>query len=171
MRRMRGSCLINLRTPFGSAARRSELRLAIVMCALSGCVDMDDRAPTIVGTSGDVTTEPGDYVGYRVALPCEGRYVNIGVIGTGTVELTEVADISGAGQDLAATLRADFPSIWGWGGYGLACEPGVGTNISTNNWQDVDALIARIGTYLHDHDYALQVGVSVDSIPVPVSSD
>jgi hypothetical protein len=139
--------------------------LAVVL-ALGACVDMDDRGSTIVGTSGDVMTEPGDYVGYRVVLPCEDRYVNIGVIGTGSVDLTEVADISAAGQELAATLR-DVTSIWGYGGYGLACEPGVGTQIYTDNWQDVDALIGRIGDYLRDRDYGLQVGLSVGSQPVP----
>jgi len=143
------------------------MRLPLVaVLALGACVDMDDRGSTIVGTSGDVSTEPGDYVGYRVVLPCEDRYVNIGVIGTGSVDLTEVADISAAGQELAATLR-DVSSIWGYGGYGLACEPGVGTQIYTDSWQDVDALIGRIGEYLRDRDYGLQVGLSVGSQPVP----
>lgn len=134
--------------------------------AMGACVDMDDGGSTIVGTSGDVTTEPGTYTGYRLVSPCEERYVNIGVIGTGAIELTEVAEISGAGQELAATLR-DVTSIWGHGGYGLACEPGVGTTIHTNNWQDVDMLIVRIGDFLRERNYALQVGLSVGSQPVP----
>lgn len=140
--------------------------LPVFVVALAACVDMDHGGTPIVGTSGDVTTEPGDYVGYRVEMPCEDRYVNIGVIGTGAVELTDVADIGAAGEELAGSLR-DIRSIWGWGGYGLACEPGVGTTIYTDNWQDVDTLIARIGAYLREHDYALQVGLSVDSQPVP----
>jgi hypothetical protein len=142
--------------------------LASLVCvlALGACVDMDTRGKPIEGTSGDVVTEPGDYVGYRVVLPCEDRYVNIGVIGTGSVALTEVTDISAAGQELAASMR-DITSIHSWGGYGLACEPGVGTSLWTDNWNDVDTIIGRVGEYLRDRDYAVQVGIRVESIPVP----
>lgn len=145
------------------------MRWVPVLLLVGGCVDMDDRAPTIVGTSGDVTTEPGDYVGYRVVSPCEDSYVNIGVIGTGSIEPTDVSEISALGAELGASLR-DVTSVWGSAGYGLACEPGVGTSIYTNNWQDVDALIVRIGEFLRDRDLTLQVGVNVSSQPVPVGS-
>ena len=144
---------------------KSSLLIA-VLATTGACVEMDRGGTPIVGTSGDVMTEPGAYVGYRVVLPCEDRYVNIGVIGTGSVELTAIEDISAAGNDLAASL-GDIKSIWGYGGYGLACEPGVGTTIYTSNWQDVDALIGRIGVYLDERDYGLQVSLSVDSPPVP----
>lgn len=133
---------------------------------LGACVDMDDDSAPIVGTSGDVATVPGDYVGYRVVTPCEDSYVNIGVIGTGTVEITETAQISAAGSEIAATLR-DVASIWGHSGFGLSCEPGLGTTIYTNDWRDVDTLIVRIGEYLRDRDLALQVGIGIDSQPVP----
>jgi hypothetical protein len=136
---------------------------------LGACVEMDDNSSTIVGTSGDVATAPGDYVGYRVVTPCEDAYVNIGVIGTGSVEVTATADISAAGSELAQALR-DVPSIWGHSGYGLSCEPGLGTTLYTNNWRDVDALIGRVGEFLRDRDLALQVGIGVDSQPVPVAN-
>jgi hypothetical protein len=142
------------------------MRGLFVLVLAAGCVDMHDNSSDIVGTSGDVTTEPGDYVGYRVVTPCEDSYVNVGVIGTGTVELTETADISRAGSDLATSLR-DITSLWGYGGYGLACEPGVGTQLYTNSWTDVDILIGRAGEFLRDRDLALQVGISVGSQPVP----
>jgi len=142
------------------------MRWLPALALVGACVDMDDSSSSIVGTSGDVETEPGDYVGYRVVTPCEDRYVNIGVIGTGSLELTEVADIAATGQELAATLR-DVPSIWGYGGYGLSCEPGVGTSIDTNNWQDVDMLVVRIGEFLRERDLSLQVGVRVGGVPVP----
>jgi hypothetical protein len=136
---------------------------------VGACVDMDDNSSPIVGTRGDVATEPGDYVGYRVVTPCEDSYVNIGVIGTGSVELTETAQISAAGSELAATLR-DITSIWGHSGYGLSCEPGIGTTIYTDNWRDVDALIIRIGEWVRDRDLSLQVGIGVDSQPVPAAN-
>jgi hypothetical protein len=138
----------------------------VCILALGACVDMDTAGKPIEGTSGDVVTEPGDYLGYRVVLPCEDRYVNIGVIGTGAVELTEVADISTVGQELALSMRGDMPSIHSWGGYGLSCEPGIGTSLTTDNWKDVDAIISRVGQYLRERDYAVQVGIRVESIPV-----
>ena len=140
-----------------------------VLLVVGGCVDMEDRGPTIVGTSGDVTTEPGDYTGYRVVSPCEDSFVNIGVIGTGSIDVPDANDISALGSELGASLR-DVTSVWGSAGYGLACEPGLGTSIYTNDWRDVDMLIARIGEFLRDRDVALQVGVNVGSQPVPVSS-
>lgn len=139
---------------------------AVAALALVACVDMDEGGSSIVGTSGDVQTEPGTYVGYRVVSPCEARHVNIGLVGMGSVELTDVADITAAGQEMAASMR-DIASIWGYGGYGLACEAGVGTQFYSNNWQDVDTIIARVGQYLRDHDYTMQVGISVSGIPVP----
>jgi hypothetical protein len=135
---------------------------------LGACVEMDDTPSTVVGTSGDVATAPGDYTGYRVVTPCEDTYVNVGVIGTGSVAITETAQIAAVGNDLAAALR-DVPSIWGHGGYGLSCEPGVGTTIYTDNWRDVDALIVRVGEWLRDRDLALQVGIGVNSQPVAVA--
>ncbi len=140
--------------------------LVAVLASMGACVDMETAGTPIVGTSGDVMTEPGAYVGYRVVLPCEERYVNIGVIGTGSIELTEIGDISAVGNELAAAM-GDIKSIWGYGGYGLACEPGVGTTIHTSSWEDVDALIARIGAYLSERDFGLQVSIAIDSPPVP----
>lgn len=146
------------------------LSLAVALGMLGGaCVDMDDRSSTIIGTSGDVSTEAGDYVGYRVVTPCEDGYVNIGVIGTGSIAVVSDAEISAAATDLAESL-ADVPSVWGHSGYGLACEPGLGTTIYTDNWRDVDGLIGRIGTFLRERDLALQVGIGVDSVPVPVAN-
>ncbi len=146
------------------------LSLALALGMLGGaCVDMGDRGSSITGTSGDVTTEAGEYVGYRVVTPCEQGYVNIGVIGTGNVPLVDNAAIGAAATELAESL-ADVPSVWGHSGYGLSCEPGIGTTIYTDNWRDVDELINRIGAYLRERDLALQVGIGVDSIPVAVAN-
>lgn len=136
-----------------------------VLLALAGCVDMSDGGESIVGTSGDVMTAPGAYAGYRVVAPCEMRHVNLGVIGTGAVELSDTTDIHLVGDELGTLLR-DVPSVWGYGGHALACESRVGTTIHTNSWQDVDTIIGRVGDYLRDRDYALQVGISVGTIPV-----
>ncbi len=119
----------------------------------------------MIGSRADVTTQPGTYVGYRVDTTCANHFADLGVIGTGTQAVTEVAAISAAGQDLRTRL-VDLVSIWGYGGYGLACESGVGTQIELSDWRDVDAVLARTGAWLAEHDYALQVGITVDSIPV-----
>src|SRR5690606_3888720 len=103
--------------PARPLVRISRMRWLAVLVLAAGGVDMDDNSSGSVGTSGDVETSPGDYAGYRVVAPCEDSFVNIGVIGTGSIEPTATDAISAAGQDLAATLR-DVSSIWGYGGYG-----------------------------------------------------
>ncbi len=139
--------------------------LVVVSLAAAACVDMQDDSASIVGTSGDVVTEAGDYVGYRVVTPCDAAHVNVGVIGTGSNELTEIADISSAGRELSLEIR-DIASVWGYGGYGVACEPGVGTSIETNSWRDVDLIITRAGEFLRERDVAVQINIRVGGVPV-----
>lgn len=141
------------------------MRLWAIAIGLSACVQQSE-GPGIVGSPSDVATPPGDYAGFRVVMPCQGTWTDIGVIGTGSLELTAVDDISAAGQDLSTRL-ADLASIWGWGGYGLVCEPGIGTQIDLSDWRDVDTVIERTGAWLVEHDYKLQVGITVDGIAVP----
>jgi len=97
--------------------------------------------------------------------PCESTYANIGVVGTGTVKLTDTDEVSSVASELAANVR-DISSVWG-SGSGLGCEPGLGLLLDTNNWRDVDQLIVRAGEFLHDRDLSLQVSISVGGIPVP----
>ena len=144
-------------------------RIALALL-LSACIEQH-HGPGVVGSSEDVATPPGDYVGYRVVRPCVGTtWSDVGVIGTGSIELTQTADISAAGQELHDRV-ADVASVWGWGGYGLACEPGVGTQVALSNWRDVDTVIARAGEFLRERDYKLQIAIAVDGIPVPAASD
>ena len=138
-------------------------------CLLSACIE-EHHGPGVVGSPADMTTPPGDYTGYRVVTECAGTWADVGVTGTGSLAITDVAAIAAAGQDLRMQLT-DLASIWGWGGYGLACEAGIGTNISLSDWRDVDTVIARTGAWLRAHDYGLQVGISVGGIPVPQRAD
>jgi len=141
--------------------------VAAALLFLSACIQFhDDDGNAVIGSRADMQTPTGDYVGYRVVTACGGTWTDVGVIGTGTLE---PADIAAAGEELH-TRVADFASIWGWGGTSLVCEPGIGTSIDLDNWRDVDALILRIGDWLRERDYKLQVGISVDSIPVPVAN-
>ena len=112
----------------------------------------------------------GDYAGYRVIAACTTLPRDLGVTGTGSLALTTSADIEAAGQELHTRIE-DFSSIWGWGGYALGCESGVGTMIDTNSWRDVDPLIERIGDWLRERDYQLQVRISVGGIPVPDATE
>ncbi len=139
-------------------------RAAILCIVLAGC----DPAPETVGVLGsrsDVSTRAGSYSGYRVVMACPTTAVNVGVIGTGSVAVTDVNAIAHAGEELQAQL-IDIRSIWGSGGYGLVCEAGVGTSISLDDWRDVDAVIARAGAFLEARDLALQVGITVGSVPI-----
>ena len=140
----------------------------VLALLLTACV-AEDHGSGVVGSEADVTTPPGDYTGYRVVTECGGTWTDIGVIGTGTIEVTDTALISEAGNDLFFQL-GDIKSIWGWGGYGLVCEPGVGTQIDLSNWRDVDAVIARTGEWLRARDYKLQVGISVGGPPRPLAN-
>jgi hypothetical protein len=137
----------------------------LLLALLGGCVMDEATSPPVIGTSADVTTQAGTYVGFRIDTSCASHAADLGVIGTGSVAITDVADIASAGQDLRTKL-SDITSIWGYGGYGLVCESGVGTEIDLSDWRDVDAVLARTGAWLHEHDYALQVGITVGSIPV-----
>jgi hypothetical protein len=142
------------------------MRHLAIALLLTACVAEPDYGPGTVGSPDDVTTPPGDFVGYRVVMPCGNSWSDVGVIGTGTVAVTNVDAISSAGQDLRTRL-VDLASIWGWAGYGLGCQGGVGTEIDLSDWRDVDTVIERTGAWLVEHDYALMVSVSVSGIPRP----
>lgn len=136
---------------------------AVLAVALIGCM-ADHGGPSVRGSSRDVSTAPGTYDGFRVVQHCAQG--TVGVIGTGATPLATVDAIAAAGQDLHARLL-DLASIWEWGGYGLVCEPGVGTVIALDDWRDVDTVIARTGAWLRERDLSLQVGITLGSIPVP----
>jgi hypothetical protein len=101
-------------------------------------------------------------------LTCANAWRDAGVVGTGSVAVTGNEAIAAAGEDLYTRVH-DIASIWGWGGFGVACESGAGTQISLSSWRDVDTVIARTGAWLIEHDYNLQVGITVDAPPIPAS--
>jgi hypothetical protein len=144
--------------------------MKLLACALLLSACAADESHNVVGTRADMTTQAGDYDGYSVLTACTDTWADVGVVGTGHVELTAQKDISSAAQDLHAQL-ADITSVWGGFGYGLACTSHVGTQVALDDWHDVDTVIARTGAWLRDNDYSLQVGISVESIPSPASGN
>ena len=46
-----------------------------------------------------------------------------------------------------------------------------GTNVWLSDWRDVDTVIVRVGAWLRANDYALQVGIGVEGIPVPHAAE
>jgi hypothetical protein len=145
------------------------MRLVAIALLLSGCIE-EHHGPGVVGTRADMTTPAGDYAGYRVVTECGNTWTDVGVIGTGSIAVTDTAAIAAAGNELYAQL-GDIKSIHSWGGYGLVCEPGIGTNVWLSNWRDVDTVIARTGEWLRARDFALQVGIGVEGPAVPTASD
>jgi hypothetical protein len=135
-----------------------------MLVAWVGCLD-GEAGPGVKGDPADFTTSPGEYPGYRVVRPCWEGVREVGVSGLGSIVLEDVAELAAAGQDLLLSLQ-DVDSVWGGGGYGLGCEPGVGTTVSLDDWRDVDEVVARTGAFLEQRDLSLQVGISVQSIPV-----
>jgi hypothetical protein len=139
----------------------------LLVLALSACVASPPDGPGVLGSASDVTTQPGDHSTYRVITGCAAA--NYGVIGAGSVTLGTTDDIAHAGGELYAELRT-IPSVWGGGGVGLACTSGVvGTAIDLADWRDVDSVIALTGEWLHARDLALEVAISVRSVPVAVA--
>lgn len=124
--------------------------------------------PGVSGSPDDVTTQPGDHDSFRVVADCAvGSGADYGVIGAGSVKLTDVDDISSTGRDLYQELRA-IPSVHGGGGAGLVCSPNaVGTRIELRDWRDVDAAIEMTGAWLHERNLALEVAISVHGIDAP----
>lgn len=143
----------------------SPMRPFVAMMLLA-CSPLGDPAgPGVAGGPSDVETRPGDYAGYRVVMPCPEGLRDVGVVGAGSVELDEIEAIAAVGRELGLAL-SDVESVWGVGGYGLGCEPGVGTTVWLDDWRDVDRTIAIIGAFLARRDLSLQVGIDVGSIPV-----
>jgi hypothetical protein len=140
------------------------MRIAL-LALLVGCTHGSD-GPGVIGSPTDVSTTPGTYAGYRVVSPCPSMlHATLGVIGTGSVALSDDS-VSQLGLQLERELT-DLPSIWGGGGIALGCEPGVSTSLMLDDWRDVDTVIDRAGAFLKDHDLALQVSITVSSVPVP----
>lgn len=139
--------------------------IGLLVVGAGACLEMPEGTP-VEGTPADVTTVPGDYVGYRVVTACPQTHVTFGVIGLGATVVTDVDTVAALGAELETQLT-DVTSIWGSGGYGLGCEPGIATQLSLSSWRDVDQVIARTGEFLRTRDLALQVAIDVSSIPVP----
>src|SRR5688500_16481632 len=104
---------------------------AAAFVLLGACLDQPSGGG-VVGSPADMQTVPGDYAGYRVVTACATTSIHVGVVGTGTIAPTALDDISAANRDLQTQL-VDFETLWGVGGYGLVCEPGVGINLWTND--------------------------------------
>lgn len=138
--------------------------IVLVGIVVAGCAD--EPGPGVIGSSADVMTQPGTFVGYRVVTECPQPYATFGVIGLGSTAVTTIDAVSAAGSQLFNEL-ADVTSVWGGGGFGLGCEPGASTQIHLSSWRDVDGVIARTGEWLRTRDLALQVSIEVGSIPVP----
>ena len=132
---------------------------------LAGCNEMAS-GDQVIGDRSDVQTTPGVYVGYRVISPCQNTVPALGVVGTGTTALVNLQDIAAAGATLLSRF-SDLPSVWGGGGYGTVCGPGVGSELDLDNWHDVDTVIVRTGQWLRDQNLTLEVGIAVSSVPVP----
>jgi hypothetical protein len=140
--------------------------LVLLILALSACVESAPEGRGTLGSPDDVATKPGDHATFRLLTECMAS--DFGVVGTGSVKLATVEEIASAGSDLHEQLKA-IPSLWGWGGARLACKSGVGTGIDLDDWRDVDAVIATTAAFLHERDLALEVTISVDSVPVAVA--
>jgi hypothetical protein len=160
---MRSSRVTRVADLFYPDAMRWMVILAVGQ--LAACLDTGTEGRDVLGSPDDFATPAGAYPGYEVARSCRADGPAVGVIGTGTTVLADVQAIGAVGGALHDEL-ADVPSLWGGGGYGLACLPGVGTILYLDDWRDVDEVVERSGAYLRARDLALQVGIEVAPVPV-----
>jgi hypothetical protein len=56
-------------------------------------------------------------------------------------------------------------TIYGCAGEGIACTTD-GTYMSLLDWRDVDPVIDRVGRFLKDHDWSLEVAIQVYPPPL-----
>lgn len=137
-----------------------------LILALAGCVECALPLPqrATQGTLDDVTTEPGDYDGYRVEA-CEDRDFLV-VVGTGTQEV----DV----QLIVDDVRAAFPSARD-GSFGVVAYPSCRSDVEesaalvTDDYADVDALVAAVGAAFAVQDGAgvIEIGVEYIDETVP----
>jgi hypothetical protein len=150
----------------GLATSLRVLAVVVGTGSLSSCLFLDGGSEAQVkGTSADVMTAPGSYDGYRVIYPCSLSAPDLGIRGLGTREITGVDAIWAFGNQAFDAVR-DVPSVWRGGGISRGCEPGSGTSIALDDWHDVDEVLARLGRLVREQDVAVQVGISVTTIPV-----
>lgn len=105
-----------------------------------------------------VTPLPGLYDGYEVHT-CGNSATDLGIRGVGSKIVSGIDDVWSAGNEVCDSVR-DIGSLLACGGIGDACGT-VGTMVDLNDWRDVDTVIARVGTLLHDRDWSLEVGLTV----------
>ena len=141
------------------------MKLLLWSVAIAGC-GMNTADGTVLGTPDDLKVAPGTYDGYRLVRPCAASpSLTAGLEGIGTQAPTDEHAIASLGGELLATF-SDLQSVWGGGGFGLACASGVGTDLFIDDWRDVDGVIVRAGRWLEERDLGIKVTISVVSIPV-----
>lgn len=129
--------------------RRIATVLLVVGCAASD--DSGELEPVAAGT----------FDGYEVVAPCmEGT---VGVIGRGAVAVAP-GELVARGRALLASVE-DIPALWGGGGVGAGCREGDATGLYLDDARYLRELVHRTGAFLHQHDLALQVVITLDEAP------
>jgi hypothetical protein len=139
----------------------------LAFAAGPACLSGEADSPDVQGQPNDVKTVPGVYDGYEVVYPCPLHPTSYGIQGAGLIPMTTGDDVWNAGSAMCTVLK-DVPSVFGCGGMGTACS-GLGTFVEMDDWREVDTVIDRVGHFLRDHDWSLDVAVEVNSIPVASS--
>lgn len=141
------------------------MKLLVLALVLAACAVPDDNGyRRVEGTPADVTTAAGEYMGYRVVLPCDDATNAAGVVGTGPVGVATDSRLAGPASDLMTRLE-DVPSVWLVNGPGLVCESRVGIVIDVYDWRDVDEVIARTAGWLVEKGYDVHIGIRVVAKP------
>jgi len=134
--------------------------LLLAAAASPGCENSHQGTSYVLGQPSDVQTVPGAYDGYEVIKGCPKSPAQFAVRGLGSLT---VGGSTAAYQVCADGRQAG--TIFECGGEGIACTTD-GTSMSLLDWRDVDPVIDRVGHFLKDNGWSLEVAIHVYPPPL-----
>jgi hypothetical protein len=125
-----------------------------------GCEQSTQGTSYVLGQPSDVKTVPGSYDGYEVIKSCPNSQAQFAVRGLGSQA------IGGAGATYRLCSAVGEPgTIFGCSAQRIACSTD-GLSLSVLDWRAVDSLIDRVGRFLKDNDWSLEVAIHVYPPPL-----
>jgi hypothetical protein len=131
----------------------------LAFAASPGCGDSQGTS-YVLGQPSDVKTVPGAYDGYEVVKGCPKSPAQFAVRGLGSRTVggsTTAYQVCDAGREAGI--------IYGCGGEGIACTTD-GAQMDLLDWRDVDPIIDRVGRFLKENDWSLEVAIHVYPPPL-----
>jgi hypothetical protein len=140
--------------------RKVQWLLLLALAASPGCGDSGQGTSYVLGQPSDVQTAPGSYDGYEVVKGCPKSPAQFAVRGLGS------QIVGGTTAAYQVCDAVGMPgTVFGCGGQGIACTTD-GAGLDVLDWRAVDPIIDRVGRFLKDHDWSLEVAIDVYPPPL-----